>query len=168
MGQLNAMTLHAEGHGEARLWILRTIDGKQAVSNFLFDGRWKLIHFEGGLRPMLFDLENDPEEFEDLGASAGHRQVIDQMYGHLNRWGTSADELYRVWPKGSYPLTVEQLEAIAQQRTALTVALLDEQVIGFANLYQYEAKYSAFIGNVIIDQKQRNLGLGKQLIRHMI
>ncbi|WP_204301711.1 hypothetical protein, partial [Stenotrophomonas maltophilia] len=32
----------------------------------LFDGRFKYIHAPG-FRPMLFDLENDPNEFRDLG-----------------------------------------------------------------------------------------------------
>lgn len=51
-----------------------------------FNGRYKLIHFEGGFRPMLFDLEDDPEEFVDLGASADHATVIEKMYAHLNAW----------------------------------------------------------------------------------
>ena len=33
------------------------------------DGRWKLIHAEG-FRPMLYDMERDPEEFHDLGGEA--------------------------------------------------------------------------------------------------
>ncbi|KMW57985.1 Sulfatase family protein [Candidatus Rhodobacter oscarellae] len=53
----------------------------------VFDGRWKLIHFEGGIRPMLFDLQSDPDEFEDLGARADHAAEIERMYGHLNAWG---------------------------------------------------------------------------------
>ncbi len=52
----------------------------------VFDGRWKLIHFEGGFRPMLFDLAEDPDEFHDLGASAGHAAEIDRLYTHLNAW----------------------------------------------------------------------------------
>ncbi|MEZ5824849.1 MAG: hypothetical protein R3C97_08950 [Geminicoccaceae bacterium] len=32
----------------------------------VFDGRFKLMHAEGGFRPMLFDLEADPNEFVDL------------------------------------------------------------------------------------------------------
>lgn len=27
------------------------------------DKRWKFMHVEGGFRPILFDLENDPDEF---------------------------------------------------------------------------------------------------------
>jgi arylsulfatase A-like enzyme len=50
------------------------------------DKRWKLMHAEGGFRPMLFDLQNDPDEFNDLGDSAEHESVIDMMYERLGRW----------------------------------------------------------------------------------
>ena len=32
------------------------------------DARWKLTYAEA-MRPMLFDMENDPDELHDLGAS---------------------------------------------------------------------------------------------------
>ena len=53
----------------------------------VFDGRWKLIHFEGGFRPMLFDLETDPDEFADLGDDPAHAEQIDRLYDHLATWG---------------------------------------------------------------------------------
>ena len=52
----------------------------------VFDGRWKLVHAEGGLPPMLFDLKSDPDEFHDLGRSPGHATELDRLYGHLHRW----------------------------------------------------------------------------------
>ncbi|MEX0957109.1 MAG: sulfatase-like hydrolase/transferase [Rhizobiaceae bacterium] len=48
--------------------------------------RWKMIHSEGGFRPMLFDLETDPREFDDLGDSKDHWKIIEEMYGHLFAW----------------------------------------------------------------------------------
>ena len=53
----------------------------------VFDGRWKLMHAEGGFRPMLFDLETDPEEFHDLAKGADHQAEIDRLYGYLAQWG---------------------------------------------------------------------------------
>ena len=47
---------------------------------------WKMIHFEGGFRPMLFDLANDSDELNDLGASGNHEEIISAMYEHLNGW----------------------------------------------------------------------------------
>jgi arylsulfatase A-like enzyme len=53
----------------------------------IFDGRFKLMHAEGGFRPMLFDLQTDPEEFHDLAKSEGHQTEIDRLYDHLADWG---------------------------------------------------------------------------------
>jgi arylsulfatase A-like enzyme len=53
----------------------------------VFDGRWKLMHSEGGFRPMLFDLETDPDEFHDLAKGNDHEEVIDRLYGYLADWG---------------------------------------------------------------------------------
>ena len=53
----------------------------------VFDGRFKMMHAEGGFRPMLFDLVNDPDEFEDLAKGAGHQTEIDRLYGLLAQWG---------------------------------------------------------------------------------
>ena len=53
----------------------------------VYDGRFKLIHAEGGFRPMLFDLGEDPEEFHDLAKRDAHGAEIDRLYGYLARWG---------------------------------------------------------------------------------
>ncbi len=50
------------------------------------DKRWKFMHVEGGFRPILFDLENDPDEFQDLGASEAHTDIIELMYQRLGQW----------------------------------------------------------------------------------
>ena len=50
------------------------------------DERWKFMHAEGGIRPMLFDLSNDPDELYDLGGDPEYAAVIDRMYTHLGQW----------------------------------------------------------------------------------
>ncbi len=59
---------------------------RDAVMFMVANKRWKLIHCEGGHRPILFDLENDPEELVDLGDSEDHAEVISEMYDHLFAW----------------------------------------------------------------------------------
>ena len=47
----------------------------------VFDGRWKFV-FAEGFRPMLFDLEADPQELRDLGADpafAAERERLEDM-----------------------------------------------------------------------------------------
>ena len=47
--------------------------------------RWKYIYAEG-FRPMLFDLENDPNELIDLGTSAEHEAIRQEMFEALSAW----------------------------------------------------------------------------------
>lgn len=54
---------------DARIFMLRT-------------ERWKYIHYLG-FPPQLFDLENDPDEYVDLGRSASHAPVIETMRAKL-------------------------------------------------------------------------------------
>ncbi|WP_342343744.1 sulfatase/phosphatase domain-containing protein [Martelella limonii] len=60
-------------------------DAKSCGLTMIFDGRWKMIWVEG-LRPMLYDLETDPDEFHDLGASAQHQDEIARLSGELFGW----------------------------------------------------------------------------------
>ncbi|MWD29352.1 sulfatase-like hydrolase/transferase [Aquicoccus sp. SCR17] len=59
---------------------------REAICFMVHDGRWKLVHCEGGLPPLLFDLENDPGEVRDLGTSPVHAEVIDRLYDRLFEW----------------------------------------------------------------------------------
>ncbi len=62
------------------------LDTSDARTFMVTDGKWKLIHFDGGFRPMLFDLEADPDELEDLGANAEHLDTINRLTEALNKW----------------------------------------------------------------------------------
>ncbi|MCP5267159.1 MAG: sulfatase-like hydrolase/transferase [Burkholderiaceae bacterium] len=66
-----------------------------------FDGRWKYVLCEG-YRPMLFDLESDPDELRDLGASEApeHQAQRARLHEALFEWArrprqrvTISDEL---------------------------------------------------------------------------
>ena len=62
------------------------VEPRDAVLFMVANHRWKLVHAEGFDRAMLFDLENDPNEFEDLGESSAHEEVRAMMYEKLFRW----------------------------------------------------------------------------------
>ncbi len=51
----------------------------------VFDGRWKYIH-AAGFRPMLYDLERDPNEFFDLGADPAHEAERARLKAALFDW----------------------------------------------------------------------------------
>ena len=67
--------------------MLLGLEPRDARLFMVFDGRFKLMHAEGGFRPMLFDLETDPEEFYDLAKGDSHKAEVDRLYGHLAKWG---------------------------------------------------------------------------------
>lgn len=67
----------------ARRILDRPVDACRLV--MVFDGRWKYVHAEG-FRPMLHDLQSDPQEFHDLGAAPEFRDECARLHGHLERW----------------------------------------------------------------------------------
>lgn len=62
------------------------VEPRDARLFMVFDGRWKMMHAEGGMRPMLFDLATDPDEYVDLGADPAHEEVRRRLYEHLFAW----------------------------------------------------------------------------------
>ncbi|MEL0437216.1 sulfatase-like hydrolase/transferase [Phycobacter sp. K97] len=62
---------------------------EDAHTTMIFDGRWKYIRCEG-FRPVLFDLETDPQEVTDIGGSdlPEHVEVRARMEAALLEWAT--------------------------------------------------------------------------------
>lgn len=67
-------------------------DVRDAVTFMVANRKWKLVHCEGGYPPILFDLENDPQELVDLGTSNAHSEVIAEMYDKLFQWTRRASQ----------------------------------------------------------------------------
>jgi len=63
------------------------VSSRDARLFMVFDGRYKLMHAEGGFRPMLFDTQTDPDELTDLAKSDDHGDVIARLYDNLRAWG---------------------------------------------------------------------------------
>lgn len=63
------------------------LEPEQARLFMVFDGRYKLVHAEGGFRPMLFDLQTDPSEFFDLAKGDDHSAEMTRLYECLAHWG---------------------------------------------------------------------------------
>jgi len=67
-------------------------DVRDAVMFMVATKDWKLIHCEGGHRPLLFNLKDDPNELTDLGASEDHAEVIDDLYQKLFAWARRSSQ----------------------------------------------------------------------------
>jgi ribosomal protein S18 acetylase RimI-like enzyme len=73
-----------------------------------------------------------------------------------------------MYPKAEYPLTHSQLQDAIKHRSDSMVLEHDQNVIGFANFYQWETSNRCSIGNVIIAPSSRGIGAGKRLIHEMM
>jgi arylsulfatase A-like enzyme len=61
------------------------VEVADAKLTMLFDGRWKYIYAEG-FRPMLFDLEHDPDELTDLGGLPEYADQCQKMERLFFNW----------------------------------------------------------------------------------
>lgn len=104
------------------------------------------------------------------------REAVADDFAAICRLVKTEQELFLVYPGGSFPFTIEQIHALSQVRRALTVAEMTGDkasdktgdVIGFANLYDFEPGQYAFIGNVVVGENHRGKGAGKALVEYML
>lgn len=97
-----------------------------------------------------------------------HRPIEADDIPIICQFPQSAQELYFLFPKASYPLSVEQLKNAIDQRHDSTVVLQDHCVVGFANFYICEPEVKCSVGNVIIAPEARGQGVGQYLIEAMV
>jgi len=104
----------------------------------VFDGRFKLIHAEGGFRPMLFDLATDPNEYVDLAKAGSHADDIARLYDHLAKWGR----------RMSQRVTVSDDQLAARRRGADRVGILPFLVDGSEVSEELTARYRGPVRDV--------------------
>ena len=95
------------------------------------------------------------------------REATEVDFENICHLFTSKQELFWIYPKGSYPFTPDQLRELNAVRRDLTVALHGDNIVGFANLYDFEPDSHVFIGNVVVAPEFRGKGLGRALVTHM-
>ncbi len=85
------------------------VDQADARLTMVFDGRWKYVHVEA-MRPMLFDLETDPNELHDVGENPDHAHQITRLRDMHFEWSrkhhtriTRAPEMIERMTKGKEP-----------------------------------------------------------------
>ncbi len=102
-------------------------DQKDARLIMVRDARWKYVHSEG-FRPMLFDLQEDPQELVDLGdsESAELDKVRARMADAIFRWARRHHNRITVTPE-----RVEEMSGLEPKGI----------LIGFWDEAEYEAAY---------------------------
>jgi ribosomal protein S18 acetylase RimI-like enzyme len=76
------------------------------------------------------------------------------------------EELYYMFPRATYPLTPEQVEASLENRLEPTVVLQNGQIVAYANLYGHDGE-SCWLGNVIVAADYRGKGAARYLLDTM-
>lgn len=96
-----------------------------------------------------------------------HRSVRESDLETICGFPQNAEELYFMFPKANYPLTIVQLRTTVESRSDATVILYNNEIVGFANFYEVERNCYCSIGNVIVNPNYRNRGIAKFLIETM-
>ncbi|MDU1889643.1 MAG: GNAT family N-acetyltransferase [Dysgonomonas sp.] len=96
-----------------------------------------------------------------------YRNVKENDFEEICTFPQNKEELFFMFPRTTYPLTIDKLELAVKNRFDSTVILLDEKIVGFANFYEVKEDHYCSIGNVIINPKHRGLGIGEFLIKTM-
>lgn len=96
-----------------------------------------------------------------------HRTIAESDLKKVCQLPLNKEELFFMFPKAEYPLSVEQLQTVIENRSDSTVILLDSEIVGFANFYEVKEKEYCTIGNVIVSSEFRNRGIGQFLIQTM-
>jgi len=74
------------------------IDEAEARLIMVRDKRWKYVHCEG-FRPMLFDLETDPQELNDLGADPAYKAERARLADAIFTWARKHHNRITVSPE---------------------------------------------------------------------
>lgn len=113
---------------------------QDAKLTMLFDGRWKYT-FAEGFRPMLFDLETNPDEFVDLGADLAYADELARL-----------EKLFFGWSRRTSQRTTRSDAWIAARDPSL-----GEAKAGILIGYRYEAE----LHEVLPETKPKATDTGK-------
>jgi arylsulfatase A-like enzyme len=65
--------------GEKRCWLHGECGNGSSATKMIHNSRFKLIYYPVGNRIQLFDLDEDPQELNDLSQSPAHRRIRDHL-----------------------------------------------------------------------------------------
>lgn len=77
-------------------------------------------------------------------------------------------ELFYMYPKGTYPINADELADVAAKRFLPTVITDRGEVVGYCNLYDVISGESCWIGNLIVSPESRGSGAAYYLVQTII
>jgi len=96
-----------------------------------------------------------------------HREIVPEDIAIICNFPRDENELFFMYPKAIFPLTIDQLKSSIDSRFDSTVILHEEAITGFANFYEVIENQYCLIGNVIVNPIFRGKGVGAYLINIM-
>ena len=96
-----------------------------------------------------------------------HREIVPEDLTIICNFPQDENELFFMYPKAIFPLTIDQIKSSIDSRFDSTVILYEETIIGFANFYEVIKEQYCSIGNVIVNPIYRGKGVGTFLINIM-
>ncbi len=97
------------------------VSAKDARLFMIADTEFKLMHAEGGMPPMLFDLKEDPLELDDKGRHPDYQHIVDAYYEKLHQWAM------RCAQRTTYSDETLISNRGASRRRGIVLGLKDEQ-----------------------------------------
>lgn len=101
-----------------------------------------------------------------MNTALAFRPVRDTDLAAICAFPHSAEELYYLAPRASFPLTPEQLAASIAQRSDSSVVCRGDAVLAFANIYKRE-QGACWVGNVAVAPLARRQGVARFLMEQM-
>ncbi len=80
----------------------------------------------------------------------------------------SAEEAFFFFPRATWPLTSGQLSTAIAQRSDSSVVVEGDEVLAFANFYQWEQGGTCSLGNVLVAPAARGRGVARYLVGQMM
>jgi GNAT superfamily N-acetyltransferase len=97
-----------------------------------------------------------------------HRPLEDGDADVICRLVQSAEERFFFFPEAADPLTAQQLLDGARDRKTPTVALLDDQIVGYANFIKARPNLFCTLGNLVVSPSHRRSGVATFLVNAMV
>ena len=94
------------------------------------------------------------------------RPLVEQDIPLICAFPQSEEELFFLFPKACFPLSIASLQKAVAERADATVVTLRNEPVAFANFYHWGNDYCA-IGNVIVSPAVRGRGVARYLILRM-
>ena len=85
----------------------------------------------------------------------------------ISSFPVSSEELFYMFPEAEWPLSPEQIKALAAQRKDPTVLVYGGLVAGYGNFMDCRPQESCSVGNIVVGPGFRRLGIGTALLEHM-